>query len=688
MGKGKNHRVLIVDDNESIHEDFRKTFALLGQNKSDFGNRAEFILSGTTAPSEEKLAQQYELDFAHQGEEALAKVQSSLTKDHHYSLAFVDVRMPPGWDGIKTIEEIWKVDPRIEVVICTAYSDQSWDDIQARLGLSDKLLILKKPFETVEILQHTVACCRKWDLEREHELQIKVLMEEATWEKTRAEAIVLNSPDSIIIVDEKLMMTYLNRPLNFAHAKVEIGQKISDIFGPDHAEQINEVAKRIFNNGPSEHFDLTWELKGSVVDAYRVRVGPIRANNHITALVFVITDIRESKTLESQFLRAQRIESVGRLAGGLAHDFNNLLTVQLAVTSMLMEDTKLDDEVKKSIGMIKEMAERAAGITSQLLSFSNNQPIIREQILLKDFLDHIQELATKSIGESVKLSIKIADPLLSIEGSKRQLEQVLFNLVLSARDSMASGGVLLIEASTVTLDKPIVGDRDTIEPGKYTVLSVSDTGEGMPKGVIDQIFDPFFTTKEFGKGSGMGLSMVHGIMKAHCGYVHVYSEPGLGTTFRLFFPDALSLPAIESKKPTGIDHARLFGSERILLVEDNENIRDCLRDNLKSFGYDVQVAKNGADALQTLANTEKNGDKIEVIVSDIVMPEMNGPDFIDVVRKNDPDVKVIFISGYSNESLERLGNPNGQSKEAVFIQKPFLVDELIAKIRELLREAP
>lgn len=685
MKEKTTHKVLIVDDSLAIHEDFRKTFSLLAHVSSSFDAEAAFILDAPTvpAPSEVESAE-YVLDYASQGEEALGIVKKALENKDPFRLAFVDMRMPPGWDGVKTIEELWKADPRLQIVICTAYSDQSWEQIQKSLGMSDKLLILKKPFETIEILQHAVACCRKWELERDHELLVQKLAEEANWEKDRAEAIVSNAPDTIMTVNLDFNISYINRELKSMHGKKALGTKIFDLFGPSHAQTVENICRRVLSSGNQEHFDVSWLDGDHVSEAYTIRIGPITNDGVHRALVLVITDISERRNLEAQFMRAQHVEAVGRLAGGLAHDFNNLLTVQLNLTSMLLDDQILGPDVRKSVSMIRDTAERAANITAQLLTFSKNQPSDKRRIIVKNFLEQSQELMQKAAGVTVELNVTLPDPSLAIMGNAHQVEQALVNLIINARDAMPEGGKLSIYCKMSHVGATIIGSASVIQPGDYVVISLTDSGKGMTPQMLDKIFDPFFTTKEFGHGSGLGLSMVHGIMKVHEGHVHVYSESNIGTTFRLLFPAHMSDQSLQEELPAlpPSELKSLFGQERVLLVEDDEQIREVLRTSLKSFGYDVRVATDGVDALKLISTLK---DEITLVITDVVMPEMNGAELVHNLRQKTPNLKVIYMSGYTNDALKHFGLQDKDIAEEFFIQKPFMANDLLVKIRDIFK---
>ena len=386
-------------------------------------------------------------------------------------------------------------------------------------------------------------------------------------------------------------------------------------------------------------------------------------------------DITEHRQLEEQLRQSQKMEAIGTLAGGVAHDFNNLLTAMLGYSEMLIADPGLNDSQRKYIEEIKKASERAASLTQQLLAFSRKQ-ILKPKILnINTLVTDIKKMLHRLIGEDIHLISKLDSKLGVIKADPGQVEQVIMNLVVNARDAMPKGGKLTIETLNVFLDKDYKKAHVDIRPGWYVMLAVSDTGHGMDEKTKERIFEPFFTTR--GKGTGLGLSTIYGIVKQSGGYVWVYSELNKGTSFKIYFPRVDEVEKEGDKIPE--DKKSLKGSETILIVEDEEVVRDLIFESLKKFGYNVIEAENGKKALQVC---KKNNDKsIHILITDVIMPGMGGRELAKKLEKLKPKMKVIYISGYTvNAIVHHMVLDEG----VAFLQKPFSPQALAQKVREVL----
>ncbi|HLY08168.1 MAG TPA: response regulator [Planctomycetota bacterium] len=397
------------------------------------------------------------------------------------------------------------------------------------------------------------------------------------------------------------------------------------------------------------------------------------------ALARAVTDFRErarARALEAQFIQAQKMEAVGRLAGGIAHDFNNMLTVINGYSELLLSRMAADDVQRADLEEILHAGQRAAGLTRQLLAFSRRQ-IIQPRILnLNELIEGLERMLSRLIGEDVNLQLRLDPQLPAIQGDPGQIEQVIVNLVVNARDAMPKGGKIVIETLSATLDTAFTGAHADLRPGLHALLLISDTGTGMSAEVKSHLFEPFFTTKDLGKGTGLGLSTVLGIVQQCGGSIKVASEPGWGTTFRIYFPAAVQAEA--PKPPAAPDGALPKGKETVLLAEDMETVRRLTRAVLESEGYRVLVAEDGAEALR-IAETHQG--PIHLLLTDIVMPGISGPELAVQLRQTRPDVKVVYASGYTDRGIDEL-------KESVpaanFLHKPFSVADLKVKVREVL----
>jgi PAS domain S-box-containing protein len=396
-----------------------------------------------------------------------------------------------------------------------------------------------------------------------------------------------------------------------------------------------------------------------------------------TRMIGAMMDITQRLELEEELRQAQKMEAVGRLAGGVAHDFNNLLTIITGRTHLVLGRLKGDDPVRRSVEVIQKTADRAAALTRQLLAFSRKQVLQRKVLDLNTMVADVSTMLRRLIGEDVDLLLTPGPGAGRVNADPAQLEQALMNLAVNARDAMPGGGTLGLETDQVRLGAAPPDRPDTLPPGPYAVLRVMDTGTGMDAATQARIFEPFFTTKEPGKGTGLGLSMVHGIVRQHGGAIHVRSVVGGGTTFEIF------LPQVETAADTGgaDDTAAPLpatGQETILLVEDESDVRALAREVLERQGYTVLEANDGA---QAVAVYEKEGARIDLILTDVVMPRMSGREMVDRVRATRPDMRVLYMSGYTGDAIVRHGVLDASM---LLLGKPFTPVALIAKVREVL----
>jgi two-component system cell cycle sensor histidine kinase/response regulator CckA len=386
-------------------------------------------------------------------------------------------------------------------------------------------------------------------------------------------------------------------------------------------------------------------------------------------------DVTERLRLEEQVRQSQKMEAVGRLAAGVAHDFNNLLTVIGGHGVLLQEKLDEDSEFATDIDEIVKAADRAAQLTRQLLAFSRQQVLNAQVIDLNAVVRDVARMLRRLVGEHVAFTTKLGEPLGNVRADPGQIEQVIFNLAVNARDAMPRGGTLTLETSNVILGEPYVDSHFGVRPGPYVVLAVSDTGTGMDPETQKSIFEPFFTTKPKGEGTGLGLSTVYGIVKQSGGNVWVYSEPGRGTTFKVYLP-AVNAP-LESTA-TSPTTAAPRGSETILLVEDEDSLRRLARTVLESRGYRVLAASSGPEALELLAS---HTGSIDLLLTDAVMPGMSGRALLHRVREAYPGMRVLVMSGYSDDAITSQGELDPGT---AFLQKPFVPNMLVRKVREVL----
>ena len=558
-----NRRILIVDDNVAIHEDFRKILVPEAAGTQAIDS-LESLIFGDAAP---EARTDFELAHAYQGQEALARVEESLAKGQPFAMAFVDIRMPPGWDGLETITRLWAVNPELQVVICTAYSDFGWDSITQRLGLSDNLVILKKPFDHVEALQLAHALTNKWNLARQAALRV------------------------------------------------------------DELQQM--VAVR------------TAELEAA----------------------------------QEQRRHACKMEAVGRLAAGIAHDFNNLLTVIQGYASLQLARVPAGSDIAESFGHIATAADRAASITRQLLAFSRKQIMMPRLLDLNERLAALEPILRPLLGAHIALRFDLAPDLPQLHADASNLDQIILNLTLNARDALPQDGSILIQSALDDIPRErIPSTADTAMPGRHLRITVADTGIGMDQETAQHLFEPFFTTKEVGQGIGMGLAMVQGIAQQHGGWITVETAPNRGSSFHVFLPAAAAEP-IAAPAPQPVPTTELRGSGTVLIAEDEEAVSLLAACTFEDHGFDVLAAPNATEALRLW---ESHSSDVVLLFTDMVMPGgMSGHDLAKRLRTDRPALPVIFSSGYSRDLL----TGGVQLQEGVnYLPKPYRPADLSAMI--------
>ena len=496
----------------------------------------------------------------------------------------------------------------------------------------------------------------------------------------RFRALVENSSDALMLIDAEGRVTYVapssQRHLGWAPDEM-LGKSIFDFLHPDDRELAGvRMAEALQRPGET----VTAELRFKHADgAWRIMegVGVNRLSDpSVGAIIVNARDITERRKLEDQLRQAQKMEAVGQLAGGVAHDFNNLLTAILGYCNLMIDDIPKEDPLRQDLAEIKAAGERAAALTRQLLAFSRRQILQPQVVDVNALVRQMEKLLRRLISEDVELVTALAPDLPAIRVDPASIEQVLVNLAVNARDAMPKGGRLTIETATVELDAGYVATHPSVTPGWHVMLAVSDTGEGMDAATRARIFEPFFTTKEQGKGSGLGLATVYGIVKQSGGWIWVYSEPGHGTTFKVYFPRVaeVAAPATTSAAPP----ASVRGSETILVVEDDETIRNLVLKVLKGNGYTVLVAANGDEAERVAG---QHHGRIHLLITDVVLPGLSGPEVARRLVTTRTDTRVLYLSGYTNDAVLRRGVLEAG---VAFLQKPFTPGVLGRKIREVL----
>ena len=406
---------------------------------------------------------------------------------------------------------------------------------------------------------------------------------------------------------------------------------------------------------------------------------PVQLNDKVIGIGIIVSEVTEQRQLEEQLRQSQKMEAIGRLAGGVAHDFNNVLTIINGYSDILVSLFPPKDSRTELLRQIRKAGERAAGLTRQLLAFSRKDIAAPTLLSLNEIVRNIEKMLGRLLGEDIEVRTDLQPDLGLIRADPCQMEQVLFNLAANARDAMPQGGRLTIETRRATLDAlELLGQSDTdTRPG--VLLVVKDTGCGMDEATRSRIFEPFFTTKDVGKGTGLGLATVHGIIKQSGGHITFASEPGVGTTFRIFLPGAESVAPHGTPLPVVAKPTK--GSETVLLVEDEEGVRTLSRMVLEEGGYTVLEASSGAEALRIC---EQRKDPIHLLLTDVVLPGMGGSQVAETCRSLHPEMRILYMSGYTDDTILRHGI---LTENVDFLHKPFLPASFTHKIREVLDRA-
>ncbi|QWV93855.1 response regulator [Geomonas oryzisoli] len=491
-------------------------------------------------------------------------------------------------------------------------------------------------------------------------------------------------PVSIRITDRNGVVEFVNPRFTemTGYSAEDVVGKPADVFltSQDDAGSAKSELQACLAAGAAWEGERLHHRKDGASFWARVTVSPIsNRQGEVTHYLILKDDITERHKLEEQLRQSQKMEAIGQLAGGVAHDFNNILMVIMGFGSMLTADALLSSQQKEKVEHILESADKGAQLTASLLAFSRKQVMKLEVVNLNDVILHVEKFLTRVIGEDVQLRSVLSAAPLSVNVDCGQIEQVLMNLATNARDAMPKGGVLTIETSSQALEERSVMPHDTGEPGNYAVISVSDTGLGMDEATRSRIFEPFFTTKEQGKGTGLGMSIVYGIVKQHNGYVNVYSEPQVGTTFRIYLP---LIETVEAGQRRQGDFAPpRAGSETILVAEDEPVLRELLQSILTEYGYRVILAEDGLDAVEKFRAAES----VDLVLMDMIMPRMNGKEACDSIRSTAPGVKVAFTSGYTRDFVYLRDSIDAGTE---LIMKPVQPMELLRRVRDILDREP
>jgi two-component system cell cycle sensor histidine kinase/response regulator CckA len=571
----------------------------------------------------------------------------------------------PSFNGLEALRETRRLSPELAFLLFTGSLGEERAVEALRAGATD--FVSKERWDRLgPALQRAVKEAEERSARRQAEAQYQLLFD--------------SNPHPMWVFDrETLAFLAVNDATvqQYGYSRSEmLGMTIKDIRLPEEVPALMEELDS--SSWPGSNFSRVWKHRrkdGSIIDV-ETGANPIAFQGRQAVLVLA-HDVTEKKKLEAQLHQSQKMEAIGQLAGGVAHDFNNLLGVITGYTELLLKDLGAHHPGLRRAEQIQRAAERAGGLTRQLLAFSRKQVLEPKVLDLNAIVLDVEKMLQRLIGEDIQLVTVFASGLGYVKADPGQMEQVIVNLAVNARDAMPRGGKLIIETANVDLDGNYSRLHAEVKPGSYVMLAVSDTGHGMDADTMSHIFEPFFTTKEAGKGTGLGLSTVFGIVKQSGGHVAAYSEVGRGTSFKVYLPRteeegrALSAGAVRVEMPS-------TGSETILVVEDAEALRLLITEILEVGGYRVLP---GASPEEALASAEAHNGPIHLLLTDVVMPGMSGRQVADRIKASRPAVRVMYMSGYTDEAI---GQHGALEPGTHFMQKPFTAGALLRKVREVL----
>jgi PAS domain S-box-containing protein len=583
-----------------------------------------------------------------------------------YDVILADYRMP-NWSGLEALLALRREGSEVPFILVTGTVGEQVAVECIKKGAADYILkdrLARLPFAVARALD---------DVDAAHERR------KAEQNRDLLASIVESSDDGIIGVSADGRILSWNRGARAIYdysAEEIVGKPITALFMPEGLDQLNDAIKMLVHGQSVERYETRGRTSQGRTIEVAVTLSPLRnAEESSGGASAIVRDITEQKQLQRELFVAQKMDAIGRLAAGVAHDFNNMLTVVTGYCEMILDEIKAHDPLYHEISEIKKAGERASSLTRQLLAFSRKQ-ILKPQVLdLNSIVTDMDRMLRRLIGEDVDL-VTVLDPHLgAVSADPGQIEQVIMNLAVNARDAMPKGGKLTIETINLDLHDVVTQRHVKVSPGEYVGLAIRDTGAGMDLETQARIFEPFFTTKGQGEGTGLGLSTVYGIVEQSGGRILVFSEPGHGSTFNIYLPRLQQRPS-----PLGTVQVIMqpHGSETILVVEDEDAVRTLLCSILQKQGYTILHAKNGGEGLLVC---EQYVGKIHLMMTDVIMPAMSGGDLANRVQGIRPEMRVLFMSGYTDTAIVHHGV---LAPGTAFLEKPFTPLTVARKVREVL----
>ena len=605
---------------------------------------------------------------------------------HTWDIVLSDWSMPH-FSALRALSVVRELMPQLPFIIVSGAIGEEAATEAMRAGANDFVLkdrmarlvpALERELREVESRQHSAAALRLSETQRhDAEVRFRALVEK------NADLIALIARDGTIQYMSPAVYSILGHGPDYY-----VGKNWLDVLQTDDVGGLREVIARLLaSSGGSASVECHVTHADGSARWLDTTCTNLLDEPSVAAIVGNLRDVTERKRgeaalrkTEEQLRQAQKMEAIGNLAGGVAHDFNNLLSVILGYSLLLAEDLTPSDPRRADLEAIAAAGQHGVDLTRRLLAFSRQQILQPKIVNLNDVIAGLERMLRRLIGEDIELTVLAATGLDSVQVDPGQIEQVVMNLVVNSRDAMPDGGKLTIETGNVDLDQAYVDQHVGAKAGPHVMLAVTDTGQGMDRSVLDHMFEPFFTTKEKGKGTGLGLATVFGIVQQSGGNIWVYSEVGKGTTFKIYIPIAAAYEGSKAptNRPTQLPKGALRGNETVLLVEDDDRVRTLARSILRRLGYHVLDARSGGDALLIC---EQHQAEINLMITDVIMPRMSGRQLAERLRVVRPQMRVLFMSGYTDNSIIHHGVLDSGVE---FLQKPITPDSLALKVREVL----
>jgi PAS domain S-box-containing protein len=603
--------------------------------------------------------------------EAAVETADSLRPD----LILMDIRLKGVMDGVEAATIIQRRD-KIPIVFLTAHADL---DTVERTKAAAPYGYLVKPFEEKALHRAVEVALDRAASDKAEQREAL----DALWQSEERFRLLVNAVKDygIFVIDSEGRVVTWNpgaeRLTGFSSDDV-IGKRVDGVLRPPDApgEPLEDLFERVRRDGSAEWDDFGIRKDGTRYTPHIYCTTMLNRAGELIGYVSLVRDVTEQRSLEMQLAQAQKLESIGQLAGGVAHDFNNMLMVIFSRCYLLLRQLQPGQQ-RQWVSDIRAAAVKNRDLTQQLLAAARRQVMEPHVVDVNEVITSAVQLLGPTLGEQIRIHVELEDPLWNVFADAGKLHQVLMNLAINARDAMPRGGELTIESRNVQIDTPYARQHVGLRPGDYVTLLVSDTGTGIPREVRERIYDPFFTTKDPGKGTGLGLAVVRGIVEQTGGTIWMYSEEGRGTTFKLFLPRHSGEKRVEAADD---DDAPLRGAETILLVEDEELLRPVIRETLEEQGYRILEAASPAEALKLSASFP---DRIDLLLTDVIMPGMTGNELAEAIVATRPDIRIIFMSGYSNRVLM---NHDTLSASVRYLEKPIATSLLLRTIRAALEE--